>query len=806
MSHLSTTPNKKEESFIQPPVVSKSAFELEKIKDIQSKLHIPSPTLSSPSSFRIFTSSPISASSVSTSSPLPSPTESHLSSPSRSPSPSESHLSSPPRLPSPTESHLSSPSRSPSPSESHLSSPPRSPSPSESNLSSPPPSPFPWSPTPSSIPYLSLPTHPASSKYRASTPRTSATKTNYICSCLVACRIRTNKDLKDKFPQLLEMINRNPTIFNTASVHENYEILQSALNAYNAIDSLHLNLSVEHLFAIRQFPISPKHHSAPPQKDDFMRVTQAYEDLEMSRRKLQKTSERLISFFEDRDHISCPNVILGCGDTGTTIWLEKYKRHHDQTQSFLRVGRVPFTLMIGENFGSWGHNYTLAQPHSLLERCGTKSNPSDYMSEGYYRTNPYTNSRHIMQANMSNLANTDAPVLLDIHVDHIEKRSNHRGDWKEKKCKYRLVLSTPYGKKMLYTNKMDISTGLGPPKNAIGGAKNKLNEEVISQREFERLNRFDSDKNFTPIIDGNQFVLMFIDQLTKHPRVIVIYGGGGTAAACWRIAFHDHDMRTEGSTYDESRRVNDPKWISARGFEAAGSGKLVNQVFEASKKRNSLLVMELMSIKEDPRTGKLKLLFQPPGDKEPVEIECDQLVYSIGQDNTDLMQMTQEIDSDVSLVTDKTGMPVCVTNPDRSIHFFGAGAMAMRGKEYGAQTWKWLDSEQIGRDVGPGSMPPTRAQIRGYLASQGKRMKNVNVNMDNQENIKKFLARAGVPSEKIRDIIKDILLYRNDSPCGMSKEKLHMLLEKHEIEGLFRIKGHSYLVPKKSRKTLKELI
>lgn len=655
----------------------------------------------------------------------------------------------------------------------------------------------PWSPTPASIPYLSLPTHPASPQYRTSVPHTSALKANYICSCLLACGIRTDKDLNNKFPQLLKKIDRNPTIFKTTSAHENYEILQGALNSYDSIDCLQLKLTYKHFIAIQQFLNSPREHRAPPRKDDFMRITQAYEDLEMARSKLQKTSEHLLSCFENQELISCPNVIFGCGDTGTTIWLEKHKRYHDQTQTSLREGRVPSTLMIGENFGSWGQDYTLAQPHSLLERCATKFNPSDYVPDDYYQTNPYTNSRHVLQANISNLANTDAPVLLNIHVDHIEKKINHRHDWRDKRYKYRLVLFTPYGKRMLYTNNIDISTGLGPARNALGGAKNKLGEEVISQREFERLNKFDSKRNFTPIVDGNQFVLTPVDQLTKHPRSIVIYGGGGTGAACFRIAFHDQDTHIDGSTFDESRKVNEPKWISARGFEAAGNGKLVNQVFDFSKKHDSLLVMELTSIKEDSRTGKLKLLFQPPGGKAPIEIECDQLVYSTGQDNTDLMQLFREIDADLSLATDKTGMPICVTNSDHSIHFFGAGAMAMRAKEYGAQTWKWLDSEQIGRDVGPGSMPPTRAQIRGYLASKGKKMKNVNVNMDNHEDIAKFLARTGVPVKKIPAIIEDILLHRKDSTCGMSKEKLHMLLEKHKIDGLLTIEGLSYLVPKK---------
>lgn len=734
MSYIQTSLNKSEPLIqSQPAMISKSSLESDKTIDFHSKLYIPSPTQSPPA--KIITLSP-------SSSPL-----------SISPS-----------------SHSESPHTPPS-------------SPTPGNLS---------------IPYLSLSTHPGSSHYQTPTPHTSASKTNYICSCLLACGIRTDKDLNDKFPLLLKRIDRNPAIFKTTSTQENCKILQDALNAYDAVDGLQLKLTQEHVFAIDQFLNSPRHHKTLQQNDDVMRVAQAYEDLEVSRSKLQNTSNSLLSLLESQDYVSCPNVIFGCGDTGTTIWLEKYKGHHHQTQSFLQAEQVPHTLMIGENFGSWGHDYTLAQPHSLLERCGTKFNPSNYVSDKYYQSNPYTNSRHVLQANISNLADTDAPVLLDIHVDHIEKRSNHREDWKEKNYKYRLMLTTPHGNKILYTNKIDISTGLGPPRNAIGGMRNKSGEEIISQHEFERLSKFNADKNFTPIVDGNQFVLTPVDQLTKNPRSIVIYGGGGTGAACFRIAYHDQDTRIDGSTFAASRKVNDPKWISARGFKAAGSGKLVQQVFEYFNKRHEPLpVMELMRIQQDPRTGKLKLLFQPLENTIPVEIECDQLVHSTGQDNTELMQLTREINSDLNLAKDKTGMPVCVTNSDSSINFFGAGAMAMRTKEYDELTWKWLDSEQIGRDVGPGSMPPTRAQIRGYLASRGKKMENVNVNMDNHEDIAKFLERKGVPSKKISAMMEDILIHRKDSTCGMSKAQLQALLTKHKIDGLLKIEGLSYLVPKK---------
>lgn len=41
--------------------------------------------------------------------------------------------------------------------------------------------------------------------------------------------------------------------------------------------------------------------------------------------------------------------------------------------------------MIGEHAGNWKHNYTLAQPHSILERTTAKENPSAYLSTDYYQ-------------------------------------------------------------------------------------------------------------------------------------------------------------------------------------------------------------------------------------------------------------------------------------------------------------------------------------------------------------------------------------------------------------------------------------
>lgn len=36
---------------------------------------------------------------------------------------------------------------------------------------------------------------------------------NYICSCLLVCKISTTKDLGERFDDLIAQINQNPDIF-----------------------------------------------------------------------------------------------------------------------------------------------------------------------------------------------------------------------------------------------------------------------------------------------------------------------------------------------------------------------------------------------------------------------------------------------------------------------------------------------------------------------------------------------------------------------------------------------------------------
>lgn len=61
-------------------------------------------------------------------------------------------------------------------------------------------------------------------------------------------------------------------------------------------------------------------------------------------------------------------------------------------------------------------------------------------------------------------------------------------DWEVKDQEYRIVVKTPGGIKTIYTNELNICTGLGPARNILAGS-------MLTPIQFERLNQFDPRKN-----------------------------------------------------------------------------------------------------------------------------------------------------------------------------------------------------------------------------------------------------------------------------------------------------------------------
>ncbi len=162
-----------------------------------------------------------------------------------------------------------------------------------------------------------------------------------------------------------------------------------------------------------------------------------------------------------------------------------------------------------------------------------------------------------------------------------------------------------------------------------------------------------------------------------------------------------------------------------------------------------------------------------------------------------MRQICMEIESDLSLNYDK-GMVLNVQSADKSVRFFGAAAMAVREIEYMTATWPWLRSQNIGGDVGPGSMPPSRAQIKRYNALNGIEPQSINANMDNSELIIEFLEQAGISHSVAGDFVDDLLFARKLSPSGATHSLINSLLSKHNLSDIIEIQGHGHLSVKAS--------
>ncbi|WP_133135319.1 hypothetical protein [Legionella rowbothamii] len=616
---------------------------------------------------------------------------------------------------------------------------------------------------------------------------------NYICSCLLVCKISTTKDLGERFDDLIAQINQNPDIFKGLSKKQAHHILKVAIDVYNDVNALKIRFTPELINFWAAQNDTPVPHALVniPTDDDLSRVTCSYDRLSQAHQIKKTVQASIPSLLEKKDYAVFSHIIIGTGDTGTTLWLEKYKEYHGTTTALLEDNQLPPVLMLGNGSGSWKHNYTLAQPQNILERAQTNENPSAYLSTNYYLNNPYANGRHVYQANQVNLAKTQAP-LMHATVLKIEKKENHLNDWADDALSqdYRVFIEVAGAVKTLYSSELNICTGLGPARNAIAG-------KLLSREEFKRLNTWDNTKKFTPIVDGNQFILTGTEEQGTGPRTIVIYGGGGTAAAVYRKGFFGNDVRTEGREFSTTNQSNTVFWI-AKQFDKAGTGKLATTALKTAKERGELLQGELIEVTQE-SNGKLVLIFKKMDSStdEIFETECDQLVYSIGQDDSAMKQVYAEIEPTLVPTFDNYGMILNISSPDGKVVFFGAAAMAIRETEYSKETWKWLHQENIGGDVGPGSMPPSRAQIKRYNFLKGIQPESINANMDSQHLIIQYLENAGAGHSDAISFVHDLLEARKHSTAGCKRDVLEMLLVQHNIHDFIEIHGHGHLVHKK---------
>lgn len=375
-------------------------------------------------------------------------------------------------------------------------------------------------------------------------------KINKLCSIFFKHKIYSKTDLIKKLDKILTEVVEDKKIFKE-KYNKDYcfEIFKKALECYQKYtDPYHqITITEENKpFFYDQL----KHVTArsslkrrEPSDPELQRLTKSYDQLQKANKKIDDISQQLEMLISTQEYAVCPQIVLGIGDAGTTVWLEKYQHHHGTLQEKLKKGEMPSILLIGKTTGNWKHDYTLGQPHNLLERGDTKSNPRDFTTKKNYKNNSYANARHLFQSNLINIAKTQAPIIKGYEITKIEKKENHLNDWKVDENDYRLWMKTPSGKEqIIYTQKIDICSGLGAARNIFPG-------QYIDSSLFETLRQFNEERKLTPIVDGNQFMLTDSEEKSPEKRCIVVYGGGANATACYRKAFYGHDLLSEGAAF-----------------------------------------------------------------------------------------------------------------------------------------------------------------------------------------------------------------------------------------------------------------
>jgi hypothetical protein len=560
--------------------------------------------------------------------------------------------------------------------------------------------------------------------------------------------------------------------------------------------------------AIASKPLDPFTNTA----DDLYRVTSAYDKVVTAHEKLKQTQDKLTKLVSNTAFSVCPVAIIGAGDAGVTQWLENYKASHGKLSETIDNGQMPDALIIGETLGNWKEDYTLAQPQNIIERENAESNPSDYMSTEEYRENPYVNARHLYQANVVSLAATDAPLLLGTKVVEIAKRENHPEDWQHAASAYRIKIVLPDGvTKTIYTDRIDLATGFGVAKNPFPGT-------VIDSTTYEELSAFNGE--FTPIVDGNQFMLSTTEEQSDRPRTILVYGGGGNATACFRKGFFGSDKGLIDFT--PTNQKNNVLWVSRSGFETAGYGTMAKTSILYGKNAEVIYSGDIRKIIKDPATNKIKIQMvltksgyegeeihntkglakveNLGGVKELFEIECDQFVYSVGQDASRINPVIAEFREDLIIETSAgSRIPVGLKTPDDGIHVLGAAAAALSsekgaGPRYSSLLREWIVKEKLPPDTEwPGVLPPSREGIKAAGKTKPSDITEVNVNLTDTEIIKEFLKSAGVKTYKIQPFIQSLLAHRKTNEYGISRVMLTDLLIKFGLNDKVKVFKHSFL-------------
>lgn len=282
--------------------------------------------------------------------------------------------------------------------------------------------------------------------------------------------------------------------------------------------------------------------------------------------------------------------------------------------------------------------------------------------------------------------------------------------------------------KYLYTRELNVCAGFGEAREisstpwerkdqATGGIVS-VTPEQIRKEDKDILCHFDPNLGYTPVIDGNTFMLTGREE-TGVQRDIIIYGGGGNATACYRKSFFGEDNNAESRVYSsENQRPGNIMWFAKEGFELAGYGRLAKQALSFAKANDQLCTGDLVRVEqaqdgsgkvivymkdthgtyegEDVKYSKAKGTAHPVTTLDiPVKLsdgstriekvavrkfECDQFIYTIGQEGRPVRSLFSEFDMDkeTEVYSDPVSkMPLGVKTKDEALKFWGAMAMVV---------------------------------------------------------------------------------------------------------------------------------
>jgi hypothetical protein len=352
---------------------------------------------------------------------------------------------------------------------------------------------------------------------------------------------------------------------------------------------------------------------------------------------------------------------------------------------------------------------------------------------------------------------------------------------------------------------------------------------LLSKADYERLSTFDPDKGFTPIVDGNAFILSDAECSARGKgRTILAYGGGGTAAACVRRGLFLKDrpsIRLNPESY--GKRVNEVIWIAERGLSALREGTLAvdarTTLEEVGRLWNCCEITSIEPLEAgdklrisidryhvvDDISGHEKVVLRRIDGKlhrcvaERKVIEVDQLVNCIGQDNRNIEQIFDgiNISAGTAEITKEPNLHVPLYGSikgHQNIQFHGAASAAgVLNRKYMQAIEPVIKSENTPLDAVPGSMPLSWSSIRAsHFSSSGIYYESVNATMDFKAVIDRHLHHWGVSDKDVREaFLKEVVQHRSETGSGITCRKLDELIGRHGLRGVLTIDGVNMLRP-----------